>query len=171
MAFIAIVALGFALSRVDAAPAVSFCVFAACTWYLAGRRYAEALARRAAEGASISRSQGARIAARCAVGAALVIGLPDAAFLGGFYGYMVVIRHAVASVQPGRPWDPQLDLAHVLIGALIGIAATLCVASVMRRGLAPAARRIPAATAAAGRTPSHSLLEHGRVAARRVPAC
>jgi hypothetical protein len=171
MAVIAIVALGFALSRVDAAPAVSFCVFAACTWYLAGRRYAEALARRTAEVASIRRSQRARIAARCAVGAALVIGLPDAAFLGGFYGYMAVIRRAVASVQPGRPWDPQLDLSHVLIGALIGIAATLCVASIMRRGLKPAARKGRAAPAAADRTPSHSLLEHGRVAARRVSTC
>ena len=66
MAIIGIVALGFAMSRVDATPAVSFCIFAACSWYLAGRRYTEALARRAAEGASIGPSQKARIAARCA---------------------------------------------------------------------------------------------------------
>ena len=54
MAVIAIVALGFAMTRVDAAPAVSLCVFAGCTWYLAVRRFNETLARRAAEGAATS---------------------------------------------------------------------------------------------------------------------
>jgi hypothetical protein len=168
MAVIAIVALGFAMSRVDAAPAVSFCVFAACTWYLAGRRYAEALARRTAQGASIRPSQKARIAARCALIAALAIGLPDAAFLGGFYGYMAVSRSPLIEVHRQR--DPELEPAHILSGAIVGIAAALYVAALMRRGLRPAAKRRTPATAA-DRTPSHSLIEHGRVATRRVPAC
>ena len=55
MTVIGLVALGFAMTRVDAAPAVSLCVFAACTWYLANRRYTEALAKRSADGVSIGR--------------------------------------------------------------------------------------------------------------------
>ena len=66
MAIIAIVALGFAMTRVDAAPAVSLCVFAGCTWYLAVRRFNETMARRAAEGAETSPGRKARIAAHCA---------------------------------------------------------------------------------------------------------
>ena len=61
MAVIGVAALILALTRVDAAPAVSLCVFAACAWYLASRRFAEAMARRAAEGLTTSRAQRARI--------------------------------------------------------------------------------------------------------------
>jgi hypothetical protein len=165
MAVIAIVALGIAMSRVDATPAVSLCVFAACTWYLAGRRYAEALARRTAEGAPIGPSQKARIAARCAIVAALAIGLPDAAFLGGYYGYMVTIRSLIVVSH----WRPDLEPQHILYGALIGIAAALYVAALMRRGWRPAAkRRLP--DTVRDRTPSHSLIEQARVPARRAPA-
>jgi hypothetical protein len=168
MAVIAIVALGFALSRVDAAPAVSLCVFAACTWYLAGRRYAEALARRTAEGVSINPSQKARIGARCALVAALAIGLPDAAFLGGYYAYMAAVRNFLA-LSPSM--DVDLMPGHIAIGALVGIVAALHVAAIMRRGLGPAARKGRAASAAVDRTPTRSPVEHRRVAARRVPAC
>ena len=61
MAVIGVAALILALRRVDSAPAVSMCVFAACTWYLASRRFAEAMAQRAAEGLTTSRAQRARI--------------------------------------------------------------------------------------------------------------
>jgi hypothetical protein len=167
MAVIAIVALGFALSRVDAAPAVSSCVFAACTWYLAGRRYAEVLARRTAEGAPVGPSQKARIAARCAIVAALAIGLPDAAFLGGFYGYMAVTRSALIEVHRQRGLE--LDPAHILAGAIVGVAAALYVAALMRRGWRPATKQRATVTVR-DRTPSHSLIEHARVDAQRVPA-
>jgi hypothetical protein len=138
MAAIGIVALGFAMSRVDAAPAVSVCVFAACTWYLANRRYTEALAQRTAEGTEISLSQKTRIAVRCTITAAFAIGLPDAAFLAGLYGYMAVIRQ-IADLN-GR-WRPDLELEHILFGALVGAGAALSVAELMTRGFRPTAKR------------------------------
>jgi hypothetical protein len=165
MAAIAIVALGFAVSRVDAAPAVSLCVFAGCTWYLANRRYSDALTRHAADGAALSRSRKARLAARCALTAAIAIGLPDAAFLGGYSGYMAVIRAVIVKSH----WSPDLEPEHILIGALIGIAAALYVAAIMRRGLRPIARKRPSSAATAP-TPSRSMLKHGRVADPRASA-
>jgi hypothetical protein len=161
MAVIGIVALGFAMTRVEAAPAVSLCVFAACTWYLAGRRFAETMARRAAEGAETSPGRKARIAARCAAVAALAIGLPDAAFLGGYYGYMAVVRRFAAYNR----WSPDLEPEHILIGALIGIAAALYVAAIMRRGFRPTARKKRSSSTAASREPIRALPEHERVAA------
>jgi hypothetical protein len=168
MAVIGIVALGFAMTRVDAAPAVSLCVFVGCTWYLAVRRFDETMARRAAEGAEISPSRKARIAARCAVIAAIAIGLPDAAFLGGLYGYMAVVRRFAVV---GNAWRPDLDPAHILIGAIVGIAAALYVAAIMRGGFRTTVRRRRAPSGAADRTSARSLLKHGRVAAGRASAC
>jgi hypothetical protein len=168
MGAIGIVALGFAMTRVDAAPAVSLCVFAACTWYLAGRRFAETMARRAAEGAETSPSRKARIAARCAAVAALAIGLPDAAFLGGLYGYMAVIRR-IAAID--RRWRPDLDPVHILIGAIVGIAAALYVAAIMRQGFRSTARKRRAPSGAGDRPSARTLLKHGRVAAGRASAC
>jgi hypothetical protein len=169
MAIIGITALGFAMSRVDATPAVSFCIFAGCSWYLASRRYAEALARRAAEGASIRSSQKARIAARCAIGAALAIGLPDAAFLGGYYGYMRVVGRLIARPTGYSALDLEVEPEHILGGALIGIAAALYVAAIMRRGLRPAAKkRIAMPT---DRAATRGFVENGRIAAGRVSAC
>ncbi len=170
MAAIAIVALVLAVSRVDAAPAISLCVFTGCTWYLANRRYTEALARIAADGAAPGPAGKAELAARCALTAAIAIGLPDAAFLGGLYGYMAVVRR-VAAVDPRWwRWRPDLDPTHILIGAIVGVAAALYVAAIMRHDLRPATRRRRAASPPADRSPSRSLVEHGRVAAGRVAA-
>jgi hypothetical protein len=168
MAAIAIVALGFAVSRVDAAPAVSLCVFAGCTWYLASRRYTEALARRATEKAVLSPIRKVRIAAWCALTAAIAIGLPDAAFLGGFYGYMAVVRR-ITLRETDVHWAPELDPGAILTGALIGIASALYVAAIMRGGLKPRAKK-RASSAARESAPSRSIVEHGRVADRRVSA-
>ncbi len=169
MAAIAIVALAFAVSRVDAAPAVSLCVFAGCTWYLAGRRYAEAAARHAAEGADLSPARKARLAARCAVIAAIAIGLPDAAFLGGLYGYLAVVRR-LTPYEVDLQWSPEIEPGNILIGALIGIAAALYVVALMRGGSRLVARkRTPSAAAVS--TPSGPVVEPGRVADRQVSAC
>jgi hypothetical protein len=168
MAVIAIIALGFAVSRVDAAPAVSLCVFVGCTWYLAGRRYAEALAKRAAEGADLSPSHKARLAAWCALTAAVAIGLPDAAFLGGYCGYMAVIQ-AMPPYETDVPRLRDLEPSHILMGALIGIAAALYVAAIMRGGLRRVAKK-RALSASAEPRPSERMLEHGRIAVRRASA-
>lgn len=168
MAAIGIVALGFAMSRVDAAPAVSLCVFAACTWYLAARRYAEALARLSADDATASSMVHARLAVRCTITAALAIGLPDAVFLGGLYGYMAVLRR-VAAVDPR--WRPDLEPMHILIGAMIGIAAALYVAALMRRGSKRARLQLGASPVPRpAESPSPSLIEHAHVAPRRASA-
>jgi ABC-type amino acid transport system permease subunit len=159
MAVIGIIALGFAMSRVDAAPAVSVCVFAACTWFLASRRYTEALARRTAEGVSVGRSQKARIAVRCTITAAFAIGLPDAAFLAGLYGYMAMMSRLAAL---NHAWRPDLEPEHILFGSVVGIVAALFVAEIMRRGLRPAAKNRPKA---ANRVSLRSTIEHRRVAA------
>ena len=162
MAIIAIIALGFAMTRVDAAPAVSLCVFAGCTWYLAVRRFNETMARRAAEGAETSPGRKARIAAHCAMIAALAIGLPDAAFLGGFYGYMAVIRR---HHRRDDHWSPTSSPSTSSIGALIGIAAALYVAAIMRRGFRPAVRKRRVPSAAASREPTRAFPRHERIAA------
>jgi hypothetical protein len=167
MAVVGIIALGFAMSRVDAAPAVSFCVFAACTWFLANRRYSESLARRAAEGASIGPSQKARIAALCTITAAFAIGLPDAAFLGGYYGYMEVVRSLyvymrvpISVFSAMTSTRPDLEPQHILFGALTGIVAALSVATMMRRGLWPAPKKRTAKVV--NRTASQSVVEQER---------
>lgn len=175
MGGIGLVALGLAMTRVDAAPAVSLCVFAGCTWYLARRRYVEALARRAAEGVEADPRANARLAVRCTLVAALAIGLPDLAFLGAYSGYMaavqIVLRAAnvpTVLVEPG----------HILFGALIGIAAALYVAAIMRRGLRlrlrPAVRKGPARVgpeARAETSASRWLPRPDPIAPRPVSAC
>jgi hypothetical protein len=164
MAVIGIIALGLAMSRLDATPAVSLCVFAGCSWYLAHRRYNEALARHVAEGRPIVGWQKGRLAARCAVGAVLAIGLPDAAFLGGYYGYMAVIE----AFHPGNRWTPIAEPEHILGGALIGIAAALYVAAIMGRGLRPAPRKRIAMPA--DRVAARRFIEDARIVSQRVPA-
>ncbi len=117
MAVIGVAALILALRRVDSAPAVSVCVFAACAWYLASRRFAEAMTRRETEGLTTSRARRARILAG-AVGIAVVaIGLPDGAFLVGYIGYMRAIR----VMMPISHWIPDYDPWHMAMGAAIGI--------------------------------------------------
>jgi hypothetical protein len=168
MAVIGIVALGFAMSRVDAAPAVSVCVFAACTWYLAARRYAEALGRHAEQGIEGDRAQRARIVARCAVASALLIGLPDAAFLAGYYGYMAAIRATIYGADAYMTdvvFDRDLEPQNILLGALVGIAAALYVAAIMRRGSRAAARKRRAKPAVRGA--SEPAAEDDGIAPRR----
>lgn len=164
MAAIGIVALGFAMSRVDATPAVSFCVFAGCTWYLGVRRYDEAMVRAAAEGSPVGPGRKVRIAARSVIGSAIAIGLPDAAFLGGYHGYMAAARMMSAD----RRWSPELEPQQILFGALIGIAAALYVAAMMRRGLRPAGRK--RAATPADRSAPGAVREDDRVAASWVSA-
>jgi hypothetical protein len=135
MAVIGIVALILAMRRVDSAPAVSVCVFAACAWYLAARRFAEAMARRSAEGVTTSRAQRARILVGAACIAVVAIGLPDGAFLAGYYGYMQVIRAPISDVAPGS--GPDYDPLHMTMGAVIGIVSALYVASIVRRWTGP----------------------------------
>jgi hypothetical protein len=166
MAAIAVVALGFAVSRVDAAPAVSLCVFVGCTWYLAGRRYAEALDRRAAEAGLLGPGRKARLAAWCALTAAVAIGLPDAAFLGGYYGYMAAVRLPYSAASNAR-WAPEIEPGNILIGALIGIGAALYVAALMRRGPGPVARK-RTSSRAVERMPRRSMAERGLVADPRA---
>ncbi|MHB1561806.1 MAG: hypothetical protein ACYC61_30520, partial [Isosphaeraceae bacterium] len=142
MGLIGLVALGLAMTRMDSAPAVSLCVFVGCTWYLARRRYVEALAHRAAagegEGVEADPRGDARLAVRCVLAAALAIGLPDAAFLGAYYGYMATVRSVFARTPMGYP---EFAPGQILIGALVGIYAALQVAAIMRRGLRPTGGR------------------------------
>ncbi len=167
MGLIGLVALGLAMTRGDARPAVSMCVFAACTCYLAGRRYTEALARRAAEGVAPTTARKARLAARCFLIAACAIGLPDAAFLGGYYGYMQMVRSLVIRETNVR-LPLELDATHMLLGALIGISAALYVAALMRRGFRSAARPSAGITPETQPTAARSVLKQEHIAAQRV---
>ena len=159
MAVIGVVALILAMMRVDAAPAVSICVFAACAWYLASRRFAEAMARREAEGLTTSRAQRARILVGSGCLAVLVIGLPDGAFLAGYYGYMEAIR----ALGRETHWIPDYDPVHMAMGAVIGIASALYVASIVRRWVGPIIGTKSAVSKASPREAMRSVPEHERV--------
>jgi len=162
MAVIGVAALILAMRRVDSAPAVSLCVFAACAWYLASRRFAEAMARRAAEGLTTSRAQRARILVRAACLAVVAIGLPDGAFLAGYYGYMEAIRATIIL----KNWSPDYDPWHMTMGAVIGIMSALYVASIVRRWIGPIIGAKSAASATAPREPIRPIPEHQRVSTR-----
>ncbi len=161
MLVIGVAALVFALTRVDAAPGVSLCVFAACTWFLASRRFAEAMARRTAEGLTTSRAQRARILVGAASIAVVAIGLPDAAFLAGYYGYMEAIR---ASMVMPPQWTPYYEPWHMLAGVSFGIIAALNFAAIVRRWIGPIVGNAPASAAASAREHIRSRPEPERVA-------
>ncbi len=173
MGLIGLVALGLAMTRVDAAPGVSLCVFAGCTWYLARRRYVEALARRAAEGDETGHHGDVRLAVRCTLLAALAIGLPDLAFLGAYYGYMTAMRTAL--IMSNQGWansKPEFAPGQILMGALVGFAAALYVAAIMRRGVRPSARKKPARIEPEAKpAASRWRLGHDPIAPQRVSAC
>jgi hypothetical protein len=162
MAVIGAAALILAMRRVDSAPAVSVCVFAACAWYLASRRFAEAMARRAAEGLTTSRAQRARILVGAACIAVVAIGLPDGAFLAGYYGYMEAIRATIVI----RNWSPDYEPWHMTMGVVIGIMSALYVASIVRRWIGPIIGAKPAVPATSAREPIRSIPEHRRVSTR-----
>ena len=122
MAIIGLVALILALRRVDSAPAVSLCVFAACAWYLASRRFAEAMARRAAEGLTTAgrnsaHPPGGRERRRRGHRP------PDAAFLAGYYRV-----HGGDSRHDHRCriGVPTYDPWHMTMGMVVGIIVLRC---------------------------------------------
>jgi hypothetical protein len=102
------------------------------------------------------------------VTAAIAIGLPDAAFLGGFYGYMAVVRR-ITPRETDVLWAPELDPGAILAGAMIGIAAALYVVAIMRGGWRRVARK-STSSAVAEPTPTRAMVERGRVSDRRVSA-
>ncbi|MGP0065530.1 MAG: hypothetical protein ACLQGP_18240 [Isosphaeraceae bacterium] len=164
MAVVGVVALILAMRRVDSAPAVSVCVFAACTWYLASRRFAEALARRTARGLETTRAQRVRILAGAGCLSVVAIGLPDGAFLAGYYGYMEAVRATTIPVV--RNWSPDYEPWHMAMGAVIGIISALYVASIVRRWIGPIIGAKSPVKAAARREPIRSLSQHEHVSTR-----
>jgi hypothetical protein len=164
MAVIGVAALILAMSRVDSAPAVSVCVFAACAWYLASRRFAEAMEQRETEGLTTSRARRARILVGAASIAVVAIGLPDAAFLAGYIGYMRAIRITMHDIH----WIPDYDPWHMAMGAVIGIVCALYVASVIRYGFGPilGGKSRSAGSSASPREPIRSLTEHEQISSR-----
>jgi hypothetical protein len=165
MAVVGVVALILAMRRMDSAPAVSLCVFAACAWYLAARRFAETMARRAAEGLTTSRARRARILAGAACLAVVAIGLPDGAFLAGYYGYMRFYARPVEAIcfkVVANRWSPDHDPLHMAMGMVIGIASALYVASIVRRWIGP----VIAVKPAPPRQPIVSIREHEHVSTR-----
>jgi hypothetical protein len=160
MAAIGVAALCCAAVRVESGPAISTCIVAACVWYLTYRRFAQAMAHREAEGLTTSRSQKARILVRCAIFALVVIGLPDAAFLAGFYGYMSYI-HSTISMADMLEF-PHSELEHIAQGAVCGIILALCAAGFLKWIIWPLIRS-PASAAALPRGPILSPSEPERV--------
>jgi hypothetical protein len=177
MLVIGVAALVFAMTRVEATPGVSLFLFAACSWYLASRRFAETMARRTAQGLTTSRAHTARILAGCAGVAAVAIGVPDASFLAGYYGYMEGIRALCAqpfwalpsvpalppmgypvirTTMPMADWNPYVDPMQILAGSLAGLIVALSVASIVRQWLGPIVGKKPATSARPVRELLHS---------------
>ena len=162
MAVIGVVALILAMRRVDSAPAVSLCVFAACAWYLAARRFAETMALRTAEGLTTSRARRVRILLGAANLAVVAIGLPDGTFLAGYYAYMEAIRATIVV----KNWRPDYDPWHMLIGSVIGIVSALSVASIVRRWTGPILGARASVSAKAPRARIRSISRHERISTR-----
>ncbi len=164
MLVIGIAALILAMVRMDRAPApaVSICVFAACAWYLASKRFAEAMVRREAAGLTTTRMQRMRILVVSGCVAVVVIGLPDAAFLAGYHGYMRAIR----AMGIESHWTPDYDPWHMTVGAAIGIISALYVASLVRYGFGPIIGRKSAGSATSPRQLIRPAAEHEHVSTR-----
>jgi hypothetical protein len=160
MAAIGVAALCCAAVRVESGPAISTCIVAACVWYLTYRRFAQAMAHREAEGLTTSRSQKARILARCAIFALVVIGLSDAAFLAGYFGYMIYIDNTVRMTDIVE--FPHEELEHIAKGTVCGIILALCAAGFLKWILWPLIRP-PASAAPLPRGPILSPSEPERI--------
>jgi hypothetical protein len=164
MLIIGIAALILAMLRVDRAPApaVSICVFAACAWYLASKRFAETMLRRETSGLTTTRVQRICILVGSGCLAVAVIGLPDAAFLAGYHGYLKAIR----AMRIESHWTPDYDPWHMTAGAAIGIISALYVASMVRYGFGPIIGRKSAVLATSPRQPIRPVAEHEHVSTR-----
>jgi hypothetical protein len=94
--------------------------------------------------------------------AVVAIGLPDGAFLAGYYGYMEAIRATIVI----RNWSPDYEPWHMTMGVVIGIMSALYVASIVRRWIGPIIGAKPAVPATSAREPIRSIPEHRRVSTR-----
>jgi Ni/Fe-hydrogenase subunit HybB-like protein len=132
MVAIAIVAICCAVvTHVEGALGNAIAIVVSCAACLTYKRYSELLAVRRASGLTTSRSEKRRLFVKSAAISLVVIGLSDAAFLAGYYGFL---KFADAIVSESH-WSPYIDPAYMLAAAIVGGSLALRVASSLRSTL------------------------------------
>ncbi len=91
----------------------------------------------------------------------VAIGLPDAAFLAAYYGYMEAMTRMAINKAP---WSPLYDPWHMTVGVVLGIIAALYVASIVKRWIGPIVGNKPASATTPERERIRSRPEPERVA-------
>ncbi len=133
MAVVAVVAVCAAATRPKSARSAAVAIVGTCVLVLAHKGYTEAVARRLADGAAISRSQRASLALASATLAAAVLGLADLAFLAGYFGFLRLAYQTVVMSH----WTPYDDPGYQVTGVVIGVGLALSVASSLRHTVWP----------------------------------
>jgi hypothetical protein len=136
MAAVAVSALILGVYRVDVAPSVSVALILGSTLVLAYKRYSDGLAQRLNEGRVTTRSQKFTLVLTSVIVAVTIIGLSDAAFLGGYLGYSVLMAEAGLGYQNAL-LRHQYEINQLCIGAMFGLIMALTMAYGLRRLIWP----------------------------------
>jgi len=133
MAAVAVSALVLCVYRVDVAPSVAVVLILGSTSVLAYKRYSDALAQRVNAKQVTTRSQKLTLLLTSVIVAVTLIGLSDAAFLTGYFGYSVLFGMAYQNDGPSL----QQEVEEYIIGAMFGFIMAMTVAYALRRLIWP----------------------------------
>jgi hypothetical protein len=138
MATVAVSALILCVYRVDVAPSVTVVLILLSTSVLAYKRYSYGLAQRVSEKPVTTRSQKITLLLTSVIVAVTLIGLSDAAFLVGYYGYvelLVPISFHYQSRVAGTSRAPEVP--ELVSGIICGFMMAMAVAYALRRMIWP----------------------------------
>jgi hypothetical protein len=125
LAIVAVVAVSLAATRVESAPGAGIAIVGSSIGYLAYKAFLKALALRRARAMETSRSRRAGLFLLSTLKAVVIIGLSDAMFLAGFYGYMKVVNQVVLRSH----WRSNLDPGCLRTATALGLFLALYTAS------------------------------------------
>jgi hypothetical protein len=136
MAAVAVSALILGVYRVDVAPSISVGLIVGSILVLAYKRYSDALAQVVNDERVATRSQKLTLLLTSIIVAVTLIGLSDAAFLAGYFGYPLLWGTFGVAYQSNGP-SLQHDVEQYIIGAMFGLIMALTVAYALRRLIWP----------------------------------
>lgn len=143
MAAVAVSALVLGVYRADVAPTVSVSLIVGSTLVLAYKRYSDGVAERGKGKQVTTRSQRIALLLTSLIVAVTIIGLSDAAFLAGYFGYSVLMAEAGFGYR-NVLLRHQYEVSQLLIGAMFGLIMALTVAYALRLLIWPIVEKPPA---------------------------